>query len=212
MKEFLFLLKNIIYGKSVIRSTLNFRLFQENLQGKILDLGSGGSDRYSILIPRTRDSVYELFDAKKGNAVDFETDPLPYANSTYDTVLLLNVLEHLFNSANILKEIHRIKKNDGVLIGYVPFLMWYHKDPHDYFRYTHEALEKMLKSAGFSDIQIEKIYKGPYTAAFQMIHPTLPRIIRPLFFIPAYLVDFIFRKLRSEGAQRYVIGYYFIAK
>lgn len=212
MKEFLFLLKNITLGKSVIRSTLNFRLLQESLKGKILDLGSGGSDRYSSLIPRVQDSVYELFDAKKGNAVDFEINPLPYADDTYHTVLLLNVLEHLFNSGNILKEIVRIKKDDGVLIGYVPFLMWYHKDPHDYFRYTHEALERMLKSAGFTDIKIENIYKGPYTAAFQMIHPTLPKIIRPFFFVPAYVCDILFRKLRSEGAQRYVLGYYFTAK
>ena len=92
MKEFLFLLKNIVSGKSVIRSTLNFRLQQEYLQGRILDLGSGGSDRYSSFIPRAEDSEYELFDAKKGNAVDFEIDPLPYADKTYDTVMLLNVL------------------------------------------------------------------------------------------------------------------------
>lgn len=212
MKEFLFLLKNIAEGKSVIRSTLNFRLKKEFLSGKILDLGSGGSDRYSSLIPRTKNSVYELFDAKKGNVIDFEKDKLPYREDVYDTVMLLNVLEHLFNSSTILKEIVRIKKSDGVLIGYVPFLMWYHKDPHDYFRYTHEALQILLEQAGFRDIVIEKIYKGPYIAAFQMIHPTLPRIIRPLFFIPAYICDMVFRRIRSEGAQRYVIGYYFKAK
>jgi hypothetical protein len=124
---------------------------------------------------------------------------------------LFNVLEHLFNYTNILKEIKRIKKADGVFIGYVPFLHWYHADPHDYFRYTHQSLERILSEAGFRDVVIEKIYRGPYTTAFQMIHPTLPRVTRPLFFAGAYFFDFLFRRIRREAAERYVLGYYFRA-
>ena len=212
MNDFLFLTKEIWNGKSVLRATLNFRLRQEFLRGIILDLGSGGSDRYSTTILREDTSTYELFDVKQGVVVDFEKDALPYGDSVYDTVLLFNVLEHLFNYSNILREIKRIKKPDGVFIGYVPFLHWYHADPHDYFRYTDEALERILAEVGFKDITIEKIYRGPYTTAFQIIHPTLPRIVRPLLFAPAYLFDVIFRRFRPKGAERYVLGYYFKAQ
>lgn len=211
MKDFFFLVTEIAKGKSAIRATLNYRLKEEFLKGKILDLGSGGSDRYSSYIPREEDSVYELFDMKKGIAVDFEKDVLPYVNDVYDTVVLLNVLEHLFNYANILKEIVRIKKSQGLCIGYVPFLMWYHPDHHDYFRYTHESLQRILEEAGFKEVTIEKIYRGPYTAAFQMIHPTVPVFIRPFIFGVTYFLDFLFRKLRAKGAERYVLGYYFRA-
>jgi SAM-dependent methyltransferase len=212
MKDFLFLTREIWEGKSLLRATLNARLQQEFLEGKILDLGSGGSDRYSTTIPRHISSSYELFDVKQGVVVDFEQDRLPYTDSAYDTILLFNVLEHLFNYSNILKEIRRIKRTDGVFIGYVPFLHWYHADPHDYFRYTHEALERILRDIGFEDIVIEKIYRGPYTTAFQIIHPTLPRIIRTLVFAPAYLFDVIFRAIRPKGGERYVLGYYFKTK
>lgn len=212
MNDFLFLTKEILKGNSLLRATLNFRLRKEFLQGKILDLGSGGSDRYSTSIPRGDSSTYEMFDVKQGVVVDFEKDALPYGDSVYDTVLLFNVLEHLFNYSNLLKEIRRIKKTNGVFVGYVPFLHWYHADPHDYFRYTHEALERILGDAGFKDIVIEKIYRGPYTTAFQIIHPTLPRFIRPLLFAPAYLFDVIFRAIRQKGAERYVLGYYFKSK
>ena len=213
MNDFLFLLKEVASRKSLLRATLNYRLKEEFLEGRILDLGSGGDDRYSTFIPRSKDSVYELFDVKKGEVqVDFESDRLPYETGTYDTILLLNVLEHIFNYSHLLTEVKRIKKSDGVLVGYVPFLHWYHADPHDYFRYTHESLEKILKNAGYTEVTIEKIYRGPYTTAFQMIHPTLPVFLRPFIFAPLYACDVLFKKLRPKGAKRYVFGYYFRAK
>jgi SAM-dependent methyltransferase len=212
MNDYLFLVKEIARGKSAIRATLNARLKDEFLEGRVLDLGSGGADLYSNFIPREKESTYELIDIQRGAKIDFETDALPYESGVFDTVLFLNVMEHLFNYTNMLTEIKRIKTGGGVLVGYVPFLMWYHPDPRDYFRYTHEALEKILSNCGYTDIVIEKIYRGPYTAAFQMIHPTVPKIIRPLIFSVTYLLDIIFRKLRAKGAERYVLGYYFKAK
>ncbi len=212
MKDFLFLINEIAKGKSAIRGTLNFRLKDEFLSGRILDLGSGGSDRYSAFIPRTEDSTYELIDIKKGAQVNFEIDRLSYEDETFDTVILLNVLEHLYHTQNILKEIKRIKKSEGVFIGYVPFLMWYHPDHHDYFRYTHEALALMFEEAGYHEISIEKIYRGPYTSAFQMIHPTIPVFVRVVVFSICYSIDVLFRKFRPRGAERYVLGYYFKIK
>jgi SAM-dependent methyltransferase len=212
MNDFLFLMKEIAKGKSAIRSTLNARLKREFLKGKILDLGSGGSDRYSAFIPREKGSVYELMDIKKGASVNFETDALPYPAEGYDTVILLNVLEHLYHTQNLLREIKRIKKPDGTFIGYVPFLMWYHPDHHDYYRYTHETLERMLTEAGYNEVVIEAIYRGPYTSAFQMIHPTIPVFLRLFVFPVCYAIDVVFRKFRPQGAKRYALGYYFRAK
>lgn len=212
MSEFLFLARQIAKGKSVIRATLNYRLNKEMLAGKVIDLGAGSNDQYTDPIPVAHGVEIEHVDQKRGTFVDFETDRLPYENETYDIVLLLNVLEHLYNYRHILTEIKRIKKNNGVLIGYVPFLIWYHADPHDYFRYTHETLGRILIEAGFGSVVIEKIYKGPYVTAFQMIHPTLPRLVRPIVFAIAYGTDLLFRKMRAKGAERYVLGYYFTAK
>ena len=213
MNDFFFLLKEVCRGKSLLRATLNYRLKKEFLEGHILDLGSGGDDRYSSYIPRSKDSTYSLFDVKQGEKhVDFETDTLPYETASYQTVLLLNVLEHIFNYGHLLEETRRIKKNDGMLIGYVPFLHWYHKDPHDYFRYTHESLEKILHNAGYTEVTIEKIYRGPYNTAFQMIHPTLPVFVRPFIFTPLYLCDVLFKTLRPNSGERYVFGYYFRAR
>lgn len=212
MNEFQFLAKQIGKGKSLIRATLNYRLNRELLQGKTIDLGAGADDQYTEDIPVAKEVRIEHIDQKRGAYIDFEKDRLPYENGVYDTVLLLNVLEHLYNYRHILTEIRRIKKENGVLIGYVPFLIWYHADPHDYFRYTNEALERILTEVGFTSISIEKLYIGPYTTAFQMIHPTIPKLLRPFFFMMAYGLDRLFRKVRQKGAERYVLGYLFKVK
>jgi hypothetical protein len=212
MSRFGFLSSEIGKGKSLIRATLNYRLQQILLTGKVIDLGAGSDDQFTEKIKTADGVVIEHVDQKQGSFIDFEKDQLPYQGEVYDTVLLLNVLEHLYNYKHILTEIKRIKKKEGTLVGYVPFLIWYHADPHDYFRYTHETLERMLTETGFEEIKIEKLYIGPYTTAFQMIHPTLPRIIRPLVFTLAYGIDKVFKRKRPKGAERYVLGYYFTAK
>ena len=45
---------------------------------------------------------------------------LPFENESFDVVTMLAVLEHLSYAENILKEIHRVLKNDGRLIITVP--------------------------------------------------------------------------------------------
>lgn len=212
MKDFINLYKGIARGKSITRSMLEVRLRKEFLRGSILDLGAGKRDMYSSFIPKENNASFELFDIKQNeNKVDFETDILPYSSKKYDTVLLLNVLEHLFNYSNILKEIHRIKKDDGVLVGFVPFLMWYHPDHHDYFRYTHESLERILKDCGYSKVTVEVIHKGPYMVAFQMIYPTIPRFLRIILFPFIFAIDSSFVALRGGATKRYALGYYFRA-
>ena len=203
-----FTIQCILARESLQRAMLNHQLKQEYLEGDVLDLGAGGSERYSNFIPRSADSTYNTFDNKEGeDFTDFEKDSLPYKDGQFSDVLLTNVLEHLYNPHNILSEIKRIKTER--LIGYVPFLMWYHPDPHDFVRYTHESLERILKENGYADIEIVPFAPGPYSAAYQMVFPTIPRLLRPICFSVAYVLDALFRKLRGKSAERYVLGYYF---
>jgi len=53
-------------------------------------------------------------DYKKFNGVDLVYDlnkiPYPFKDNTFDEIIMRNILEHLENPLNILKEIHRISK------------------------------------------------------------------------------------------------------
>ena len=209
MSNLSFLVKEIWKGESVTRSFLNLRLKRETLVGKVMDIGGGKNSDYISFMKRKGDVNFVNFDVKTGAQVDFEKDPLPLTSDSCDTVLFLNVMEHIFNYQHIANEVVRITKPGGQLIGFVPFLMWYHADHRDFFRYTHEALEIIFTNAGAKDIKIEPVSFGPFTAAAQMFLAWLPRFLRVPVFIIFYTVDCIFIKVRPEFVGRYALGYFF---
>ena len=203
---FLYFNKSVLQGKSMVRACLNYTLEKEVFEGSTLNLGAGGKDYYPNLVYK---GTYQIFDNKTHDKkIDFECDTLPYKDEEFDNVMLFNVLEHIYNYRHLLSETHRISKT---LYGFVPFLMWFHPDPNDYFRYTHQALEKLLTEAGYTDIKIKTLAIGPFTSGFQMIHTTMPRFIRPLFFSLCYGMDSIFKVL-GKDYERYALGYYFVCK
>lgn len=211
MKKFIFLIREISKGKSVIRAYLNFHLLEVELKGKTIDIGGGRGEGYVSFMRRTADVTFETFDIKAGNNVDFESDNLPATDGLYETVLFLNVMEHIYNHQHIADEVVRIVKPGGQLIGYVPFLMWYHPDHRDFFRYTHEAIEKIFEKAGGKEIKIVPNYCGPFVAAAQMMLLSIPKILRPLVFPFFYALDSVYFLLKkNENNSRYVLGYLFV--
>ena len=46
---------------------------------------------------------------------DFTTDVLPFGEGSFDTVIALDVLEHVYNPEKLLSEIHRVSKSDVVI-------------------------------------------------------------------------------------------------
>ncbi|MCU0678313.1 MAG: class I SAM-dependent methyltransferase [Candidatus Pacebacteria bacterium] len=213
MKDLYFLCTEIWRNKSVLRAYLNLHLKELEVQGRVIDIGGGGkSSTYLEHIKLKNNTEIINFDPKIGSLIDFEKDSLPCEDNHYDTVLFLNVMEHIFNHQHIANEVVRILKPDGLLIGYVPFLMWYHPDPKDFFRYTHEALEIIMSRAGAKNIHIEAIAPGPFTIAAHMTILSLPRFLRPLWFAPLYFLDKLFARFQNKPDKRHVLGYLFILR
>jgi SAM-dependent methyltransferase len=204
------LCQDLLSGKSVTRAFLDIRLSRETLAGKVIDIGGGHDASYITFMKRASGVQFETFDVKAGATVDFEKDSLPAADSQYDTVLFLNVMEHIFNHQHIASEVVRILKPGGQLIGFVPFLMWYHPDHKDFFRYTHEALQIILERAGAKNINIEPVAFGPGMAAAHMILQSFPRILRVPVFLPFYLFDVLYRALRPNRSDVFALGYFFV--
>lgn len=210
MIKFKFIFGEIRKGKSLIRSYLNYHLLPVEIKGKTIDIGGGSGEGYISFMKRGENVEFQTFDLKVGNSVDFEKDPLPAEDGTYDTVLFLNVMEHIFNHQHIANEVMRITKFDGTVVGYVPFLMWYHPDHRDFFRYTHEAIEIIFKRAGAQSVEIQPNYCGPFIAAAQMMILSFPKILRPLVFTLMFLLDELFFIIKKSRESRYVLGYVFI--
>ena len=67
------------------------------------------------------------------------------------------VLEHVPNVIEFLKECRRCIKQGGIIFVTVPFSARYHYIPYDFWRFTPAGLEVILKEAGFERFTIANL-------------------------------------------------------
>jgi len=138
---------------SVTRISLNLRLipiFKKLKPGIVLDVGSKKSP-YKKYIPNTK---YMNLDINKDDNPDICCDihNIKWKDDYFDTVIATEVLEHIHNPQKAIKEIHRILKKDGICILTTRFMCYFHPDPKDYFRFSHQGLRYLFKD--FEDVKI----------------------------------------------------------
>ncbi|MCK9488484.1 MAG: class I SAM-dependent methyltransferase [Xanthomonadales bacterium] len=126
---------------------------REHAKGRVLDIGC--ADRWiEPHLPKGCDYIGLdhlatgglLYGARPDIFAD--ASRLPLADASIDTVLLLEVLEHLRHPAQALSEIARVLRPGGQLLLTMPFLYPVHDAPHDYQRYTCHGLAREMEAAG----------------------------------------------------------------
>lgn len=192
------------------RILMNRALVREHISGRVVDIGGGRSPDYFSYLQTAVDTRIEVSDRSLA-PIDYEVDALPYETRSVDAALMCNILEHIYHYEHLLAEVRRVLRDGGSVLGFVPFWVGYHPDPHDYFRYTHEALRAMLTDAGFVKVVITPVGGGPIMANFNTIVLSLPRVLRPVLYIPYIVLDHVFLYLRPASKNRYPLGYVFSA-
>ncbi|NQX89228.1 MAG: class I SAM-dependent methyltransferase [Halioglobus sp.] len=74
---------------------------------------------------------------------------LPIAPESFDTVIMIDVLEHINATGPLLEQIYRVLKPEGVAIIALPFLYPVHDAPRDFVRFTHYGIQDMANRCGF---------------------------------------------------------------
>ena len=131
--------------------------------GRLLDVGCGDKPYEAIFRPHVTDyigvehretfaltsaSTPEAERGKQGPDVLYTGDRLPFPDHSFDTVLNVQVLEHTPRPAELVREMARVLKRDGLLILMAPFQFRLHEEPHDYFRYSPHGLRELCGRAG----------------------------------------------------------------
>jgi SAM-dependent methyltransferase len=208
--------KELWHGKDLYRIFMNKECENQIITGKVLDIGSGVVlASYHRFLKKEKDVVVECldlgFENSGGKKIDLEKDFLPHQTESVDAVLLFNILEHLYNYSLVLSEIKRVLKPGGMFIGAVPFLVAYHPDPHDYWRFTIESLEKVFATAGFASIQIKSFGCGPISASFSQMEMILPRLLKIILLPGIFFCDWVITALRPRmNHNKFSLGLFFV--
>jgi|GEM_PF-2317771 SAM-dependent methyltransferase len=139
---------------------------------RVLDIGAG-----SVVEKNRRAGQYALankyaqlaqqrgyfgLDVEPGANVMLVADAhaLPIADASLDGVMMVSVLEHLYDPLRAVEQVARVLKRGGVFFSYAPFYHPYHASPHDYFRFTQEGYRHLLRDFA----RVEIVSGGNYIA------------------------------------------------
>ena len=110
------------------------------------------------LLNGRRSLALEIYPYPEVDVVCDLTQVNPFRPGSFDAALLMNVLEHVYDTHNLLASLCQLLKPGGVLLVAVPFMVKMHQVPVDFVRYTHFALERLGAEHGLSVERLEGYY------------------------------------------------------
>lgn len=166
---------------------------EDKVDRKILDVGAGETP-YLKYFKKAKYFSLDLRQNRQMN-IDFIMDLNKglekIKDSSFDSILCIQTLEHLRYPYELLKEFRRILKPGGKLFLTTNFLFQIHMAPNDYFRFTKYGLMMLGKESGFMVKKIEE--QGGIFHLLSYLISTLPLKIffkKSKFLSAIYLVIF----------------------
>ena len=158
--------------------------FAPLLDGRLMDFGCGSKPYRS------------LFHVAEYIGVDFENPGHPHLNEqidvfydgkhipfeagSFDSIFCSEVLEHVFNPDEVLRELHRVLKVGGKILITCPFAISEHEAPNDFARYSSYGLLHLLEKHGFEVLELDKIGNS-VEVVFQLWIMYIHQHINPFF-------------------------------
>ena len=191
-----------------------------NFKNKVLIIGGGtigsGMDKF-LTACKLKEICFESIDVYFSDNLTAIADAhyLPYKDNSFDAVIIQAVLEHVINPQRVVKEIHRVLVNKGLVYAETPFLQSVHEGPFDFSRFTHSGHRWLFR-------EFEEISSGAHQGAFSSAlfifsyalsglfkNSTIAIIIRLMFTrFCAFLDRLVFYKFNVDIA----CGCYFLGK
>ena len=131
-----------------------------NFEGMVMDYGCGGSPYRELF---TRASPYIRADMLAGPKVDLVLSAEGKTEEpagVYSGVVSFQVLEHVKEPWEYLNECHRLLSKGGLLLLTTHGMYLEHKCPDDYYRWTSQGLEALVRAQGFEIVESAKLTTG----------------------------------------------------
>jgi SAM-dependent methyltransferase len=140
----------------------NWRFLQQQINqlGKeslILDVGAGRGDFSAVYEDRKHFNL-DVYPYPEIHLVCDLTRIVPFRDQSFDAIVLMNVMEHIYDTRALFSGLSRLLKLGGVLIVAIPFMVKIHQAPIDYVRYTHYALQRIGEEHNLSTSLVEGYY------------------------------------------------------
>jgi SAM-dependent methyltransferase len=156
---------------SIVRDQEYKELSKVTLSGNVLDIGGSRKSGYHELVQGSPVfTVVNYGDMHPGQDLNFNAEEkFPLGDASYDHVLTMNVLEHIWDTHNVFSEVARVLKSGGLFVSAVPYMHHIHGSPDDYNRYTESAFKKYAERYGFEMVEIKTLGGGLLSLIYQCV-------------------------------------------
>ena len=181
---------------SIMRTLMNQLIEDIRFKGKLLDIGGGENCNYRDILKNTNYTSVNIDQKISPDFLIKVNEKIPIIDNSFDTCLMFNVLEHIYDWNFIFDEIKRLLIRNGKVFIIIPFLYPIHAAPNDYLRVTSSYLKTFLENNDFIEIKIYPMSYGPFTNA-QIIgysHNTIKAFQKFICVILDRLFRFLFSK------------------
>lgn len=199
-----------------VRRELTSLLAELGPVGRGLNVGAGS---------RTPDSRLINVDREASQVVDCIADAgrLPFAGAAFGLVISQELVEHVADPFGAVREMSRVLAPGGALYLQVPFIIGYHPEPEDYWRFSHAGVRRVIEQAELRCERVEIAYgagTGAHRIAVEFLAGLTARLAPPAYEWSKGLLAIVLYPLRwldpwlRHGAQRHRItgGYYGVGR
>jgi len=128
------------------------------LSGRILDVGCGNSPFRPLLNPLV--TTYQGIDVKEAKSFGYcnpdtlyhDGKIMPFPDASFDGLLCTEVLEHIADPRQTIREMYRVLKPGACGYITIPWSARFHYQPFDYHRYTPSMLRVLFRDFTAADV------------------------------------------------------------
>jgi SAM-dependent methyltransferase len=149
----------------------------------ILDIGSGNLSTNNFIHSSNNIITidYPITNKRYTSKPDIYSDArnLPFLDNYFDTVIIFEVLEHIFEDEIVIKETQRVLKQGGKLYISIPFMYPMHDIPFDFRRYTKYGITELLTQNNY-DIEELTAHGNSIVTALQLFNLAILDLLNTL--------------------------------